>query len=207
MAKGGAKVDAQWFQDRLRDKGLSQRGFAKLTRMDPAALTYSIHGKRKWKHDELVAFSTITGVPFEEAIVRAGLQIPSAGTKGMCTVIGHVNAEGELRLGAAEAPRRVPCPPESPEGTVAARYRTPMSAAELMDGWLVYFVDGIKRVPPEAVGRLCVATIPGRTVLGIVRKGYARGSYSLQPWMPGAALLEDVTVDRASPVLWVRTSA
>jgi hypothetical protein len=199
------KVDSKWFQDRLADKQISQRGFAKMIDMDPAALSYAIKGTRAWKHDELVAFATIVGVPYEEAVSRAGLALPTGG-KGMCNVVGHVDATGELRTGQVEAPRRVPAPPEAPEGTVAARFKTPMTGAELMDGWLIYYVDGVKRVPPEAAGRLCVAWLSnhGRALVGVVRRGYERGTHTLHPWTPGAAAYENISLERASPVLWIR---
>jgi hypothetical protein len=208
--KAKSKTDARWFQDRLADKEISQRKFAKMVGMDPAALHYAIHGERAWKHDELVAFATIVGVPFDEALVHAGLQLPSASLgKGTVPVAGTVDATGELKAGGVEAPRRAPVPPEAPEGTVAVRFKTAQSAAEAMDGWLAYYVDGIKRVPAEAVGRVCVAALAnrGRVMVAIVRRGYARGSFNLTPWTPGGAVLENVQVERASPVLWVRMSA
>lgn len=198
------KVNARWFQDRLRDKGMSQRGFAKLIDMDPAALSYAIQGKRQWKHDELVAFCTIVGVSFEEAAQNAGLALPSEGTRGTVAVVGSVDHAGEVRLGQVPAPRRAVSPPEAPEGTVAIRFTTSGTAADVLDGWLAYYVDGTKRVPPEAAGRLCVAWLPGRVTIGIVRRGYARGTHSVQPWVPGAAAIENAVLDRAAPVLWVR---
>lgn len=207
--KAKSKTDARWFQDRLADKEISQRKFAKMVGMDPAALHYAIHGKREWKHDELVAFATIVGVPFEEALVHAGLQLPSSSLgKGTVPVAGTVDATGEVKPGGVEAPRRAPVPPEAPEGTVAVRFKTAQSAAELMDGWLLYYAEGIKRVPPEAIGRLCVAVLAnhGHAVAAVVRRGYARGSYNLLPWTPGAGVMENVQLERASPVLWVRTS-
>lgn len=207
--RGKAKVDAKWFQDRLADKQLSQRQFAKLVEMDPAAVHYAIHGKREWKHDELVAFSTIAGVPYDEALVRAGLQLPSSPSKGTAPVVGTIDAAGVVSLGPVSAPRRVPLPPEAGEDTVAVRYKVAVSAAEAQDGWLLYYADGIKRVPAEATGRLCVAWLANRgpTIAGIVRRGYARGTYNLHPWTLGADVMENAQLERASPVLWVRTSA
>lgn len=204
------KTDSRWFQDRLADKQLSQRQFAKMIDMDPSALTYSIHGKRAWKHDELVAFCTIVGASYEEAVAAAGLALPTSEGKGMCSVIGVADATGEVKLGGTiEAPRRVPAPPESPEGTAAIRFKTPMTAAEVLDGWLLYFVQDVKRVPPEASGKLCVAWLAnhGRVLVGVVRRGYARGTYNLHPWTPGGAMLENIQIEKAAPVLWVRCSA
>ena len=198
------KVNARWFQDRLADKKLSQRGFAKLIDLDPAALTYAIHGKRDWKHDELVAFATITGTSFEEALVNAGLSLPAAGSKGMCNVTGTVDAAGRVHFGPVAAPRRVPVPPDAGSATAALRFKTPNTAAELMDGWLVYYATDVQRVPPEAIGRLCVAWMASGALLAVVRKGYVRGTFNVEPWVPSGVLVENATVDRAAPVLWVR---
>lgn len=200
------KVNQRWFHDRLADKEISQRKFAKMIGMDPAAASYMFQGKRKMQMDEAIAFATIAGVPLEEVIVQAGLQVPTAGV-GMCAVVGTVDHHGELTVRQVEAPRRAAVPPEAPEGVVAARLKTPGTGAEYMDGWLVYYQDGIKRVPAEAVGRLVVAWVAGRVLVGVLRRGYARGTHTLHPWMPGGMVLENVAVDRAAPVLWVRTAS
>lgn len=199
------KINTSWFQDRLADKEISQRKFAKMMDMDPAAVSYMLAGKRKMQMDEAIGFATIVGVPLEEVMAQAGLRVPTDG-RGMCSVVGQVDAAGELRT-AVDAPRRVALPPDAPRGTVAVRFKTPNTAAEVLDGWILYYSDGIKVVPANAIGRLCVATIAGRVLVGVVRKGYARGTYTLHPWTPGGSAIENVQVDRAAPVLWVRTSA
>lgn len=208
-SKGKSKVDGEWFRLRLADKKLSQRQFAKLIDIDPASLHYAIKGTREWKHDELVAFSATVGVSYEETLLHAGLEIPSGGVKGTAPVVGSVDAAGVVSLGPVGAPRRVPLPPEAPESTVAVRYKVAVSAAEAQDGWLLYYVDGLKRVPAEATGRLCVAWLANRgpTMVSILRRGYVRGTFNLQPWTAGAAVMENAQLERASPVLWVRTSA
>ncbi len=203
------KLNAQWFKDRLADKQISQRKLSKLLDIDPAAVSYMLRDKpiREMKMDEAIAFASIVGVPLEDVLVNAGLDLPAEG-RGMATVIGHVDPTGELRRGSVEAPRRVPAPPEAPAGLAAARFKTPMSAAAALDGWLIYFDDSVTRVSPEAAGRLCVAVLGnhGRAVVGIVNRGYARGSFTVHPWTPGAAPMENVMLEKAAPILWIRTA-
>lgn len=175
--------------------------------IEPSHISRSINGTREWKHDEMVAFATIVGVPFDEVVLAAGLALPTSEGRGMVPVVGLVDASAGYVPGKVDAPRRAPSPPEAPNGTVAARFKTPGTPAEAMDGWLVYFVDGVKRVPPEARGRLCVSWLGVNAIIGVLRAGYVRGTFNLQPWIPGAAMLENVQVERASPVLWIRTSS
>lgn len=204
------KVNQQWFQDRLADKELSQRRYAKLVDMDPAAVSYMFQGKREMKMDEAIEFASIAGVPLDDVLANAGLQLPESTGKDMCQVVGSINAAGELTQGGhVDAPRRVPQPPETAGAgkTVAARFKTGASAAEVLDGWLAYYVDGIARVSVEAIGRLAVARLAnhGKTVVGILRRGYSKGTYTLYPWTPGGVAMENVQLEAATPVLWLRT--
>lgn len=196
------KINKGWFHDRLADKQISQRKFAKMINLDPARMSETFAGKRRLQMDEAIAFATIVGVNLDDVITHAGLELPMAG-KGMCSVVGTVNGAGEVTIGSVGAPRRVPLPPEAPDPTVALRIK----ADGDLDGWMAYYPDGIKRVPAEALNQLCVAWTGGQAILCVLKRGDVRGTHSLKAWMPGGATMENVPVDRAAPVLWVRTSS
>lgn len=200
-------VNGPWFKDRLADKELSQRRYAKLVSMDPAAVSYMFQGRREMKMDEAIAFASIAGVPLEDVLANAGLALPESTGKEVCSVTGSIDATGELATGKVDASRRVPVPPECPaDRTVAARFKTQATAAEAMDGWLAYYVDGAQRVSPDVIGRLSVAKLTGgKTIVGVVRRGYVKGTWTVSPWTPGGTTIENAALESATPVLWLRT--
>lgn len=61
-------VDQQWFKDRWKEKGLSLRKVAKIVGMDPAALSYTLSGKRRMKISEAGKIATIIGATRDEVI-------------------------------------------------------------------------------------------------------------------------------------------
>lgn len=199
-------VDTQWFKDRLADKDLSQRGYGKLVGMEPGAVTRMLSGFRGMTPDDAVAFASITGTHLDEVLRRAGVEPPPQDAKGTVPVVGVVNDQGIIESKGVTAPKRVTRPPECPAEAVALRYRAPESASAMMDGWLFYYA-GAERVPPEAIGRVCVLQLAnkGPAMLGTLRRGYAAGTYSVRPWALGGEVLENVLVERASPVLWIKT--
>lgn len=64
--------DTRWFQDAIRAKGYSQRGFAKLIPIDHAALSLMLHGKRKMSVHEAAEIANLLGKPVEEILNRIG---------------------------------------------------------------------------------------------------------------------------------------
>ncbi len=199
-------VNTQWFKDRLADKKLSVRGYARLVEMDPSAVSRMFTGGRLIQMAEAVAFASVVNVPLEDVMANAGLR-PPVNVKGSTAIVGYVDANGAVHRGQVDAPRRAPTPPELSDAAVAVRFETGATAASALDGWLAYFQD-LERIPADAVGRLCVATLGnhGGARIAFVRRGYERGTYTLAPWAPGATLLENVQLVRASPVLWIRTA-
>ncbi|MES2348474.1 MAG: helix-turn-helix transcriptional regulator [Pseudomonadota bacterium] len=200
-------VDARWFKDRLADKQISQRQFAKMLGLDPSAITRFLDGDRNLSMDEAVAFATICGVTLDDVMRRTGVKLPSANGKGAAPVVGWVDDRGIIHQDGADAAHRtVPLPPECPADSVAVRYKAPESASSVMDGWLYYYTR-TERVPPEAIGKICVVQVKaGPAMLVHLRKGYTSGTYSIRPLAIGAEMAENVVVERAAPILWIRTS-
>jgi hypothetical protein len=207
--KGGfvPKINTAWFRERLADKKISQRKLAKLMELDPAAISYMLRGLRRMTIDEAIAIATIIGRPHEEVLMHAGVRhLPSAG-KNMVRVVGWVDGQGLVHLGAVKGMKLVVAPPGLPEDAIALRYQTSISAAETMDGWIVYTTAG-HAVNGGAIGRLSIAQVAnkGPLVVGMVSRGYSAGTYNVLPWVPGGLVLEDVILESASPVLWVKTA-
>lgn len=66
-------VDTRWFQNTLADKRLSQRGLAKHLKLDPAAVSLMIRGKRKMSAAEAAEVARFLNVGVEEVLGRAGV--------------------------------------------------------------------------------------------------------------------------------------
>lgn len=201
------RINTQWFRDRLADKSMSQRGYAKQVEMDPSAVSLMLRGRRKMTMDEAVQFASLVGVPLDDVMSHAGLRLPSTG-KNTCPITGSVDSHGAVTLGPVAAPRRAPLPPEAPSNTAALRFRIAGGAG--LDGWLAYYAEDIARVPAEAIGRLCVVELDnhGGARLGFVKRGYERATWTVLPWSAENGLpLENVRLEKASPVLWIRTGA
>jgi plasmid maintenance system antidote protein VapI len=195
-------VKGQWFYDRLADKDLTQRVFAKLIRRNPSAVTRMFNGERRWTPEDIIAFASLAGVERDEVLVRLGIQ-PELVVSGNVPIVGSVDKDGAVHLGGQiDAPRKVQPPPEFPEGGTALRVKT----GDAFDGWLVYAAPMISRVSPDLTGRLVVATLmnKGPTVVGILRRGYTKGTHTIGAWIPGAKDMESVLLETAAPVLWVK---
>lgn len=67
-----ATIQTRWFQDRLADKGLSQRALARMMRMDAGAMSLMLRGKRKMSVEEAQEVARLLGVGVEEVVTRAG---------------------------------------------------------------------------------------------------------------------------------------
>ena len=200
------KINTAWFRARLADKKISQRKLAKLLELDPAAISYTLRGMREMKMAEAVAIATLIGQPLDEVLLHAGVRPPKEG-KYMVRIGGWIDSHGTVHIGTAKGEKLVVAPPGLPEDCVALRYQVGRTSAEGMDGWIVYAATG-RAIDPTALGRLSIVQVAnkGPLVIGMAARGYSVGSYNVLPWVPGGLALEDVMLDSASPVLWVKTA-
>jgi transcriptional regulator with XRE-family HTH domain len=86
MAIEPTKVDTRFFQNLLADKRLSQRKLAARLKLDPAAVSLMIRGKRKLSAAEAAEIAKFLGLSVEEVLFRSGntASIP----KGKTTLTG-----------------------------------------------------------------------------------------------------------------------
>lgn len=197
------KINTAWFKDRLADKKISQRKLAKLLDLDPAAVSYMFKGTRAMKLDEAAAIATLLGQPLDEILRHAGVVPPKEG-KYMIRVGGFIDSAGHVHIGGAKGERLIVAPPGLPEDALALRFQTSISAATMMNGWIVYAAGAsTRRLEP---GCLCIAQVSNRgpLVVGLIERGYSNGTWNVLPWVPGGQAMEGVGVESASPVLWVK---
>lgn len=202
------EIDKRWFQHRFQDRDLTQRDVAATLQLDPSAVSLMLKGDRKMQIDEAARLAELLGVPVDEVMSRAGIE-PPKGRKGTVMIAGWIGADGEVHPGKIDAPRRGPLPPELPEDAVALRVQVATGEAIALNGWLMYYVPG-DRVDPEAIGRLSVVQLAGNgpRYLRLVTRGYSPGKWTLcsfvRPEDPRYRI-EDVRLEWACPVLWIRT--
>lgn len=197
-----ATINTKWFQERIADRGYSQRKIAATLGMDPAAVSLMLRGKRKMTLNEAADLARLLGVPLNQVLDHAGIDAPKD-AKGMIPIVGWVDDFGEVHMEKVHGPRRAPRPVEVPEGSVALRIqdRGPM------DGWLAYYVPQ-ERLDPDAVGRWAVIQLAakGPQYLRVLARGYEPGKWTLQPLRPAGEgrKVEGVKVEWACPVVWIR---
>lgn len=192
------EINTRWFQDRIEDRGLSQRKLAKLMGLDPASVSLMLNGKRKMSMPEAASLSTLLGIPLEDVIFNAGLPRPrDEGSTIPVTMV--VDGVGRVKPREGANPR-VPAPPGMPAMSAALRCEDPTSS---FDGW-VFFVAPRSDVPADAIGRLClVRTAEGNEWVRFVRRGYSAGLFTLAS-LTGETV-PDMRLSSASPVVWIAT--
>jgi transcriptional regulator with XRE-family HTH domain len=188
-------MNSQWFQDRIKAEGKSQRALARVLGIDPAQVTHLFRGRRRMQLDEASTIAQFLGVQVEEVLRHAGL--PVSGGSRKVKLAGYVDEHGELHL--SDAPESdVEAPALAPEGTIAVRMRT---SEMLMRNALVFFRPAAG-VDPAAIGRLSVVRIGGGPwLLRSISPGVEPGTYDL------AGQRGDIVGARlsaAAPVLWIR---
>jgi transcriptional regulator with XRE-family HTH domain len=61
LPQGRAKIDKAWFQDQMKERGLSLRRMASRMGMDPGALSRTLNGERRMQVDEIRKIADIFG--------------------------------------------------------------------------------------------------------------------------------------------------
>lgn len=192
-------VDTKWFKDRLADKGISLRKLATSLSINHTFLSKSFRGERRLQPQEAADVARILGVPFQDVIERAGVELPKEPGTAV-TIVGTVNSVGEIS-NAVKGPRRAERPVRAPDDTAALRIAAPGSA---LDGWIAYYVPSV-RIEPEAVGRLSVVGVAGDgRFLRVLTKGYERGKWALKGLTLGMEDVAEIGVEWAAPVIWLR---
>ncbi len=191
----------------LESKGLSTQDLA-----DRMGLYYE--KARRWVRGDV-------RIGFEEAIAIAKaiecepIEIapdefrkpPKQRTVRTVPLVGYVGAGAQYYpdpvAGAWVGFDEVEAPPDSDE-VVAVKARGASMEPVYRDGYLLYFRrDG--RSPDELVGEDCIVQVRhGPAYIKTLSRGSEPGKYRLESY--GAPPLENVDVEWASPILWVKRS-
>lgn len=191
-------MNTQWFRDRLKDKQISQRGLAKLLDIDPAAASLMLRAKRKMTTHEAHQIATILGLPLNEIMRNAGIEVIDDVRR--VPITAYMDEHGGVSLMPARTHDTVVGPADCPIGTYAIQVRSP---ATIKDGWLL-FVNPTQAPAGDNIEKLCsTATADGKQVVALIRRGYRRDTHNLILW-PSMEVLADSNVAWTSPVLWIK---
>jgi hypothetical protein len=191
-------MNTQWFRDRLKDKKISQRGLAKMLNIDPAAASLMLRDKRKMTSHEAHQIAQILGLPLNEIMRQGGIEVVDDVSR--VSVTSYMDENGNVSLMPARTHDSVVGPADCPIGTYAIQVRSP---ATIKDGWLL-FVSPTQAPSHEFIDKLCsTATVEGKQLVGVVRRGYRRDTHNLILW-PSMAVVSDVNLAWSSTVLWIK---
>lgn len=175
----------KWFQDRLRDKRLSQRSLAKLLNMDASSLSLLIHGKRRMRVEQAAEIARLLGVPVSDVMRQAGADIrETSGTPVAASsipIVGWADDSGRAKLDWSTTANRYDLESGFPPTAVAIQWRTAQTRASIWDGWLMITLPPREPESGEMMDRYCVVGIKGtgETLIRTVRRGYTPGRFTL----------------------------
>lgn len=193
-------MQTQWFRERLLDKKMSGRKLAKMLEIDPAAVSLMLRGKRRMTPHEAHQISVILGVPLNEVMRNAGIEVVEDVRKSV--IAAHVDETGRVTLMPPGTHDTVLGPADCPVGTYAVQMRSP---ASVKDGWLL-FVTPAQLPAAQNLDQFCiVALADGKQLIATVRRGYRRDTHNLILW-PSNEILADATVAWTSTILWIKPS-
>lgn len=181
-------MDKRYFDNLLKDRGISLRGLAKRLDILPSQLSLTFTGKRRMQLDEAVRIGQILGVSLHDVAIHAGISSARSDVKRV-RVTGILRGDGTVA--EQTALERTPTPISLPENAEAVHARTADTPLSWMDGW-VLFTD--ERSPPSdgMLGRYCRAKIQGGPeVMCTIRRGYKPNTYNLSgPYVADSQRLE-----------------
>ena len=186
---------SEWLRVALEEKSLSQSELARLLTerlgrsIDRAAVNKMVAGKRAIAGDELIAIEAIVGTSTPKEI-----QVPLKGRVGAGAVIEAID-NGDCEY--------VEAPPSARPNTVAVEVIGDSMFPAYEDGTLLYYS---RLLPPtEMINRRCVVQLSDQRIfVKVLRRGSEDGLWTLQSLNPHVADIEDVAVDWAAPIDWIK---
>jgi hypothetical protein len=201
-------LDANWFKQRAKERGLSIRELSRLTMAgegDPKdalgrALkqTRDAPGPRKLRPTELVKLAVVLDVPLHELFDR-GLCIPVP--SATCPLIGRINQYAVVQRYPSEVAQRVPAPFDRAASYVAVEVDAASTQLGSWHGAQLFFIPatGIRE---DAMGRLAFIELIDHAapVIGYADTRKGPGTVLL---FGGAGRRDGVELKSATPILWM----
>jgi transcriptional regulator with XRE-family HTH domain len=213
-----AKTDILWFQNQCKKNGITQRALARALKTDPPCVSRLIHGRQKITLNQATIISQVFHCPLDDVLVAAGIKPPTLPTKETLEIKGWIGSDHKVHWGAPKGPRTAPKPSFVGRNVGVVRYQTLGSGLETMDGVFVYYQESsASGLSPDCIGRMCLVQGLPKSVaeaggavgkdeywyVATIKRGYSPGGYNLAS-IDGRMIAEDVAVERAWPVVWIK---
>jgi transcriptional regulator with XRE-family HTH domain len=206
-------VHQRWFQDLLKKRNLTQRAVAKALKLHPSAISRIFQGQQLLRPHEVARLADVLMVPPEDVLFHAGAanEFRAKGARAktphptLMTIDGWVDGDLRVHANPPKNAAKVPCPLPSSDGVVALVARTAGSRFEGIEGALIFYRPAAE-VEADARGRPSVVRVMGQRYdrSCIPRKGFEPGMFTLSALFTSDVLAEDVELESASPILWMK---
>lgn len=200
-------VNTKWFKEKLQEKEITQRRVAAVLGIDPSSVSLLLTGSRRCQLSEAEEIARLLGQPLDDVLTNFGVD-PTAGSAArMVPIVGWISGHNEVTMKRpVDGPRLVEAPPGVPSGTVALRYRAASGPLENHDGRILFY-EPRKTVEGDCIGQFCIIQTAGHGCHARrLKRGYIKNSYNITGNYASIKTLENVAVEWASPVLWIKTS-
>lgn len=197
---GMPPIDQNWFKEKLKSVGISQRQLAKKMELDPASISYMLSGKRRMTMEEARAIAAHLLLPVTEVMRQAGIEVLDDVRK--IPVAGYIGNGAMVHLLPSGTHDMVIAPHDVPAGSFALQVRI---VNDPRDGWL-NFVSGIQSDPFNCIDKVCmIALKDGGLIHGVLKRGYKKDLYNLIIFLDGNQhVLENREVAWAARILWIQ---
>lgn len=204
--------DAEWFKNRLNEKGISAAMLAKYLNVEPT-IPRRIHvDGRQMRAHEVAIYANLLGVTPTEILRRLGLGTLELQQKlgveitlkgSTCPVIGVVRGDGKIELNKSGKPQEVSSPVEDDVNLVALHVNAPHSEIAMWHGAYLYFEPSTV-VRADAIGRLSVVEFGESAApqVGVLERP-AIGKGRIVPFGALDAVETEMMIS-ATPVKWLR---
>lgn len=202
-----AAMQKQWFKERLRQLGKTQRGLAKHMGLDPSRVTEIFNGSRGVKIEEAVEMADYLETTLDHLVSKLGCAAPPGG-RASSLVVGYVGA-GETVCSiddhaTGSGPERIAAP-QGEGGGVCLVVRGNAMAPRFKDGEHLGYAREEGLVPAKCYGRECVVqTKDGRQLVKIVEPGNRPGEVTLVSVNAARPIEQNVAIEWVAPVTWVK---
>ncbi|NIA70235.1 helix-turn-helix transcriptional regulator [Pelagibius litoralis] len=200
-------MEKQWFQQRLRQLGKTQRGLAKHMGLDPSRITEILNESRSIKIEEAVEIADYLETPLDDLVTKLGASI-ARGIRASSLVVGYVGA-GETVLSIDDHAKgsglyKIEAP-QGEGGSVCVVVRGNSMAPRFKDGEHLGYSRDEGLDPAKCFGRECVVqTKDGRQLVKIVEPGNRAGEVTLVSVNATTPIEHNVAVEWVAPVTWVK---
>lgn len=198
-----SQVNKQWFQERLADRKLSQRGLAKLLGMDASSLSLLLSGKRRMKIEQAAEIARLLNVPVETVMKHGGADVRTTEGIRKLPLVGWIDGAGNVSMDWTKTDTTVAFDCELPGTAGALQYRTAQTPADMNDGWLAAILPPREPDETQMLDRFCIVGLKGgQTLARKVRRGYTPGRHTLIAMF--AEPIHDAEIAWFSPVVLIR---